>query len=137
MSRTWLACWIAASLALGLEACGTTPLASANATAQLTERAKARWDLLGAGKLDEAYGYLSPGKRSVVTVEQYRGSIKPGMWREWKVDGIECSEPDLCKVKMLISYTYKAKASGALDVTRPLIETWRRQDGEWWFVQTD
>ena len=130
-----------AILAFGLEACATTASTSASASAEgaLAARAKARWDLLGAGKLDEAYGYLSPGKRSVMTVEQYRGSIKPGMWREWKVDGVECGEPDLCKVKMLISYTYKAKdsAAGALDVTRPLIETWRRQDGEWWFVQTE
>mgnify|MGYP001767226925 CR=1 FL=1 len=134
-----MACWITAALALGLGACGTTASTSASAEAGLAARAKARWDLLAAGKLDEAYGYLSPGKRSVVTVEQYRGSIKPGMWREWKVDGIECGEPDLCKVKMLISYTYKdkANASSTLDVTRPLIETWRRQDGEWWFIQTD
>ncbi len=137
MSRTLTACWITAALAFGLEACGTTTSTSAGTETALAARAKARWDALAAGKLDDAYGYLSPGKRAVVTAEQYRGSIKSGMWREWKVDGIECSEPDLCKVKMLISYTYKAKTSGALDVTRPLIETWRRQDGEWWFVQTD
>ena len=112
-------------MAFGLEACGTTTSTSAGTETALAARAKARWDALAAGK------------RAVVTAEQYRGSIKSGMWREWKVDGIECSEPDLCKVKMLISYTYKAKTSGALDVTRPLIETWRRQDGEWWFVQTD
>lgn len=137
MSRTSTACWIAAVLAFGLEACGTTASASAGTEAALAARAKARWDLLGSGKIDEAYGYLSPGKRAIVTIEQYRGSIKPGMWREWKVDSIECGEPDLCKVRMLISYTYKAKASNALDVTRPLIETWRHQDGEWWFIQTE
>jgi hypothetical protein len=118
-----------------LGGCAAAPSVPDNG--HLTKRVAARWDLLIAGKLDEAYDYLSPGKRSLITPEQYRSSIKTGLWRDSKVDSIECGEVDLCKVKVLVSYSYKGKSADALDITRPLIETWRRQAGEWWFVQTE
>lgn len=127
---------LAVSGALALSACATAP--TEPDTARVAERAAARWQLLVAGKISEAYAYLSPGKKALTSPEQYKASIKAGFWNSAKVDGVECSEADLCKVTVTISYSYKSKGkSTPLDVTRPLAEVWRRDAGEWWFVEVE
>jgi hypothetical protein len=123
--------------AWAVSACATAPLVVDND--QVIRRADARWKLLIAGKTADAYTYLSPAKKALISLDQYQSSIKAGLWREVKVDSVECGEPDLCKVKVLVSYSYKPKSGAPLDITRPLIETWRRESssGEWWFVESE
>lgn len=127
---------------LGLAGCAATPSAPPVTVAEqdnavLAKRAAQRWQLLLAGKLDDAYGFLSPGQRSLLSRDQYRSEIKTGLWHDAKIEDIECSASDVCKVKVMVSYEFKGKLKEPLQNTRPLVELWRRQDGEWWFVQTE
>lgn len=104
---------------------------------QVAKRAAERWQFLLAGKLDDAYSFLSPGKRSLLPLDQYRGEIKTGMWRNAKVESVDCVASDICKVTVLVSYEYRGKLKEPIENTRPLNEIWRYQHGDWWFVQTE
>ena len=141
-------------VACGLVGCATSPVGSSTQDtgsasavnevkreqidehAALRARVAKRWDLLLAGNLDEAYSYLSPGKRSLVSQSQYKGEIKMGIWRSAKVDEVVCSAADLCKVKVFVSYEFKVKGREPLENTRPLMELWSYQSGEWWYIES-
>lgn len=104
----------------------------ADAAAEVRERADQRWQHLVAGRLDEAYAYLSPGSRERVTAPYYKGSLKPGMWRGAKVAGVEC-ETDVCKVQVALKYEYM-RPGVKYESERTLDETWIREGGQWWYL---
>jgi hypothetical protein len=66
----------------GLSGCAGTVQSAENRETELRERAMQRWQNLIGGKLDEAYGYLSQGSRDRVPLTSYKGSLRPGMWRD-------------------------------------------------------
>ena len=92
-------------------------------------RAQARGDALVKGKVEAAYGYLSPGSKAVRTVDGYRNEIKVGFWAAATVEQVQCGSEDSCEAQVSIEY----KARG-LRVKTPLTETWIRQQGNWWYV---
>lgn len=110
----------------------STRSAPADAAAQVRERAEARWQHLLAGRLDEAYAYLSPGSRERVTAAFYKGSLKPGMWRGAKVTGVDCAA-DVCKVQVDVTYEYM-RPGVKYESVRFLDETWVREGGQWWYL---
>lgn len=115
-----------------LSGCAGLQSASVDASTQVRERAEQRWQHLLAGRLDEAYAYLSPGSRERVAAPYYKGSLKPGMWRGAKVVGAECAE-DVCKVQVELNYEYM-RPSVKYESERILDETWVREGGQWWYL---
>lgn len=97
------------------------------------ERAQERWDALLANDLDRAYKYLSVGTRTMRSPEQYKGTVKLGLWRSAKVDSAEC-ELDRCAVTVAVTYLYKGKVSGKVEGETHLQETWIKESGSWWYV---
>lgn len=114
-----------------LSGCAGMQPASVDAATQVRERAEQRWQHLLAGRLDEAYAYLSPGSRERVTAALYKGSLKPGMWRGAKVTGVDCTA-DVCKVQVDVAYEYM-RPSVKYESVRSLDETWVREGGQWWY----
>lgn len=101
----------------------------------ITPRAEARWGELIKGNLDAAYGFLSAGSKARISLDTYKSGIKPGRWRSAKVSQVECAVDDVCKVTVLVTYVYLQKGERtAMETERPIYETWRRNDNEWWFV---
>jgi hypothetical protein len=90
----------------------------------VAERALARWQLLIKGDVAGAYEYLSAGSKATTSLEVYKGKIKPGMWREAKVDKVDC-EREVCKVLLFITYDAKRMKG----ITTPLPETWIIENG--------
>lgn len=115
-----------------LSGCASTQTAPVDAATQVRERAEQRWQHLLAGRLDEAYAYLSPGSRERVTATFYKGSLKPGMWRGAKVTGAEC-EADVCRVQVELAYEYM-RPGVKYQSERTLDETWVREGGQWWYL---
>lgn len=102
---------------------------------QVTQRAMVRWDALTKGNFDTAYGYLSAGSKARLSLDAYKGSIKPGRWRSAKVSQVECAVEDVCKATVLVGYAYLPKGERtAMEIERPVSETWRKDGDEWWFV---
>ena len=128
-SGYWAGC--VSLLALGLAGCAGISVDSSPQAKQrlVAERAQARWQVLMKGDVDGAYQFLSKGSKAETSLEAYKSKIRPGMWREAKVDKVEC-EAEICKVSMQITYDTKPMKG----VQTPLNEAWIIENGSAWYV---
>ena len=94
------------------------------------EKAQARWDALVKGDVPAAYGYFSPTSKSVMTLDAYRSSMKPGFWKAVTVDKVDCQTSESCDVVVTIEYEFQARR-----MKTQLKETWIREGRNWWYVQ--
>ena len=94
------------------------------------ERAQARWDALVKGDFNAAYGYLSPGSRSITTATDYASGLRRGFWKSAVVDKVECGTPQSCDASATIEYEFMG-----MRTKTPLRETWIRDGSEWWYLQ--
>ena len=120
-----------AALGVGLAACASISVDSPPEAKQklVAERAQARWELLLKGDVDGAYQYLSAGSKTGTPLVLYKAKVKPGLWRQAKVDKVDC-EAEVCKVWMLVTYDYK-RFKG---IETPVPETWIIENGTVWYV---
>jgi hypothetical protein len=118
---------VAGVLAIVLCACAAVAPRSETV---VKERAQARWDALVKGDFNAAYGYLSPGSRSVTTATDYSAGLRKGFWKSAAIDKVECGSAQSCEVFATIEYEF----SGMRTKT-PLRETWIRDGSEWWYLQ--
>lgn len=67
-------------------------------------RALERWNLLIEKKAELAYDYMTPGKRSVETREEYAQKMnnRPIVWKKATLMNKECASPDSCKVTIFL-----------------------------------
>ena len=115
-------------LVIGLWSCAA--VAPRPAEAIVKERAQARWDALVKSDFSAAYGYLSPGSRSVISAPDYAASLRAGFWKSAVVDKVECGSAQSCDVGATIEYEFMGRRTKT-----PLRETWIRDGSEWWYVQ--
>ena len=121
---------------LALSACATTPrdhsvdaYAGKSLEDQVKERATKRWQALIRGDLDGAYSYFSRATRNTYPIEVYRAKMKPGGWREAKVESAKCAD-GVCEIKVTIIFDH-ARLKGIIS---PVTERWIVQDGLTWYV---
>jgi len=116
--------WIA--LGAGLAGCATLSADSPAEAKQkvVAERAQARWELLIEGDVDGAYQYLSVGSKLATPLRSYKAKIRPGLWREAKVNTVDC-QAEVCKVEMLITFDFKTVKG----IHTPVPETWIIENG--------
>ena len=98
--------------------------------AVVKERAQARWDALVKSDFNAAYGYLSPGSRSVTTATDYAAGLRRGFWKSAAIDKVECGTEQSCDVSATIEYEFNG-----IRTKTPLRETWIRDGSEWWYLQ--
>jgi hypothetical protein len=95
----------------------------------VAERAEARWQALIKGDLDAAYVFLSPASKKATPLPAYKAQIRPGMWRQVKVDKVDC-EAEVCKVQLQVTYDARQMKG----IQTPLWESWVIEDGSAWYV---
>ena len=95
----------------------------------VAERAEARWQSLIKGDLDAAYAYLSEGSKATTSLAVYKSKIRPGMWRQAKVEKVEC-EAEVCNVELQITFDHKLMKG----IQTPLNESWIIEKGSAWYV---
>jgi hypothetical protein len=108
---------------------GCATLQPADYPKVVERRANERWGALIKGDLDTAYTYLSPATRQTTSLDSYRRSIKPGMWREARVSSVTC-DGNLCKAMVDVDYDHRLMKG----VQTQLTESWLIQDGNAWMV---
>jgi hypothetical protein len=132
--------WIGAML-LALSACASIPEQSAAPLDKLevvARMAQSRWDALRKGDFEAAYKLLSPGSRSIVTLEEFRRRSSLVTWKAANVRKVECSADDLCAVQMEVRYAYTLRNIGrTVENDQAFAETWRNTAGGWWYVLAD
>jgi hypothetical protein len=128
---------LVAVLALSLSACATMGKPD---TEVVADRAQQRWDALLAGNVETAYGYLSPGFRSSVSLVDYtvRLSQRRVQWISAEHLSSNC-EADRCSVKFNIGIRVvnAVPGSGQFDSSSVVEETWIRSGGDWWYLPKD
>ncbi len=128
-----VASMVAACAGIGGVSKDSTPEVKA---AAVKERSQARWQALIRGDLDAAYAYLSPASKAVTPIESYRRQIRPGLWREVKINSVEC-EAELCSVKLQLTYDIPRgpmSPKPVKGIETPLTERWVIEDGSAWYV---
>jgi phospholipase C len=116
-----------AVVAVALWSCATVP---SSPEAAVKQKAQARWDLLVKGDFNAAYGYMSPGSRSIITAPEYAASLRAGFWKSAVVDKVECGSAQSCDVSATIEYEHLGRRTKT-----PLRETWIREGQEWWYLR--
>ncbi len=102
------------------------------------DRAVKRWDLLIAGKADEAYEYLTPGYRQTHPKDPYVAAMsnRPVKWKTAKFARKECESEDACTVYLHITYELRIHAG----IDKPVEgfageeEHWLKVDGNWYHL---
>jgi hypothetical protein len=97
---------------------------------QVGARAQERWDALVKGDLKTAYGFLSPGSRSVMDLATYEASIRRGFWKTAKIEKVVCATQQSCEAQGTIEYELRAGRTQT-----PIRESWLKEGSNWWFVQ--
>jgi hypothetical protein len=120
----------AISSVLAVVLCSCAAIAPRSAETIVRERAQARWDALVKNDFNAAYGYLSPGSRSVITAPDYAASLRQGFWKAATVEKVECGSAQLCEVTATIEYEHMGRRTKT-----PLRESWIRDGSEWWYLQ--
>ena len=136
-SRPGILSIAAVVFALLIGGCSTAPPAVQAADAyagksledQVKERATKRWEALIRGDLDNAYSFFSRATRDTYPMELYRVKMKPGMWREVKVDSVKCAD-SVCEVTVMVNLEHN-RLKG---IITPVTERWIVQDGVAWYV---
>ena len=95
----------------------------------VAQRAEARWQSLIKGDLDAAYAYMSEGSKATTPLDVYKAKMRPGLWRQAKVEKVEC-EAEVCKVEMQITFDHKLMKG----IQTPLNESWIIEKGSAWYV---
>lgn len=113
----------------GLVGCAGTGAKTEAPQDIVAKKAQSRWDALIKGDLDAAYGYLSPGARSVMSLELYKAKTRPGRWQKVDVDSVVCAQ-DRCDVGIMLKYGYRDMKA----IETRLDEVWMQDGGDWWYV---
>lgn len=124
-------CLLVAGAGLGLGGCAVIDKAvSQEASREVSERARERWDLVLKGQVEKSYEYLSPASRATVPLEVYRKRNTSGRWwRSMTLEKVDC-RADACQVTMLLDYDlFDLKG-----LKRTVEETWIKDGGTWWLV---
>lgn len=123
--------WTVFGVAAVLAGCATVgPSSSAEQKQKVVaERAQARWDELLKGDVASAYKFMSNGSKAATSLDLYKTKVKPGIWRQAKVEKVDC-EAETCKVTMLVTYDVKQMKG----IQTPVDETWIIENGSAWYV---
>lgn len=112
-------------LAIALSACAT--LDGRPPEEVVKERAQSRWDLLIKGDVEAAYKYLSPGSRTLTSLESYLKMVPKGFWKSVVVQNATCTA-DSCDVGGVMEYDFQGHR-----IKTPYKEKWIREGSNWWF----
>lgn len=115
-----------------LVGCATTTREASTAKTledRVKERAAKRWEALIGGDLDTAYGFFSKATKNTYPLELYRVKMRPGLWREARVDTVKCTD-EICDVTVILTIDH-ARIRG---IVTPVAERWIIQDGQAWYV---
>ena len=137
MQFKFLVTVLLAVLIQGMAGCGTTGSVQSTSVVEtgagdfskvVAGRAQQRWDALLKSDMDTAYQFISPGGRSLMTLQQYRPRVNTSYWRGAKVSEASCGT-ETCEVTVLVDVLIQG-----VKFTNPIKETWILDAGKWWFV---
>ena len=122
-------------IAMLLTACASNPQQTPEQ--QVAQRAEARWKRLIAKDYQQAWEYLMPSYRNLVSPQDYGKRFgSAGAWTNAIIHEVIC-EPSVCKVKVRITTKIHVPLFAAKipEVNTYVDERWVREDGQWWLYE--
>jgi hypothetical protein len=97
-------------------------------------RATQRWQMLIAGKFDDAYQLLAPGYRAVKSPNAYREDLSTAVrWISAEIVSVKCDDAEKCDAKVkLEARPVLIGGSSRANIVTHFDEKWIRVDGQWW-----
>ena len=123
-------------LTLAAVLAGCAAMAPSTPEEAVRERAQARWRALLAGKPEQAYQFLSPASRAVMSFERYRASLG-GMaaWKSAEVFKVVCAQADRCTASIKVTYEPALRRNTLGTIETSVEEIWLLDAGQWWLPQ--
>jgi hypothetical protein len=111
-------------------------LAPATPEDAVRARAQARWKAVLAGDLQQAYQFLSPASREVISFDVFRARFG-GMatWKSAEVFKIACEQADRCTASTKVTYQPVLRRGSIGTVETSVDEVWLLEAGQWWLPQ--
>jgi hypothetical protein len=101
----------------------------------ITQRAEARWKALIAGDFQSAYEFETPARRSVFSLQQYKGNFGNSVvWRLATVKSVEYDPANVARVVLDVEYQAPVKGVENARGVRQMTEKWLYSDGGWWYI---
>jgi hypothetical protein len=100
-------------------------------------RAKQRWEALIAGRFEEAYLFLSPAQRNVLSYETYRRGIHGrGVWKAVEVENATCDEVRCVVATRVYVKLMHPRLSKPIESNELIKEAWIKdeENTQLWFV---
>lgn len=99
-------------------------------------RAQARWQAVIARDLPQAYEFLSPGSRAVISLGQYRARFGAAVnWKAAEVFKVVCEQADRCTATVKVTYQPVLPRASIGDTETSVDEVWLLEAGQWWLPQ--
>jgi len=97
-----------------------------------------RWQALLAGRLADAYEDIIPSYRAVRSLDDYTKTVQnlPVKWLQAEVKRVDCATPDRCKVQLRMVNELRIHARFKGPVESYTEETWVREKGQWWVLES-
>jgi hypothetical protein len=115
--------------------CATTSTKRGQA---VEDRASKRWELLIAGKADEAYEILTAGYRSTHPKDVYVAAKTHTAitWKAAKYVDKQCESEEVCTVRILLTYSLSMHAGMPKPVEASTYESekWIKSGGQWFHL---
>lgn len=126
-SRQGAACRVAfLALFLSLAGCSTVPTLTEDKAfweARVAERAKARWQLVIAGKYADAYQFFSEASRQGLTVETFERQMRSVGVKDVTVKSVQCGA-EQCRANLETVVEYAIPRIGRRAMPLPVDEVW-------------
>ncbi len=99
-------------------------------------RAQARWNAMLAGDLQQAYQFLSPASRAVMSFENFRARFGAmASWKSAEVFKVTCEQPDHCLATIKVTYQPLLPRGSIGTIETSVDEVWLLESGQWWLPQ--
>lgn len=101
----------------------------------IAQRAEARWKALIAGDFQTAYEFETPARRSVFSLQQYKGNFGNSVvWQLARVKSVEYDPVNVARVVLDVEYQAPVKGVENARGVRQMTEKWLYSDGGWWYI---
>lgn len=105
----------------------------------LRARSTSRWEGLISGDMQRAYLHATPAYRATYDLVHYENQYARQITRE-SVDvhavTIDPEDPAKAEVVILLHYSTSGFQPGTrLQLTSRNVESWVKEDGQWWFIE--
>ncbi len=117
-----------------LAACA--PLTPATPEEAVSARAQARWNAVLAGDWQQAYQFLTPASRELISFDKYRARFGTmANWKSAEVFKVRCEQPDRCLVTTKVTYQPVLPRVSIGTTETSVDEVWLLEAGQWWLPQ--